>query len=274
MSGKTIIEPGFQEKQYWRDVWRYRELLYILSWRDIKVRYKQTEIGALWSIIKPLLSMIIFTLVLHRWAKISPGMDVPYGLMVYVGLLPWTFFSTAVSEAGNSVFTNSGLITKVYFPRVIIPLSSNITSFIDFIISFIVLAGIYAWYQFLPDWRALFLPLFIVLCFALTAGLGLLSSALFIRFRDLRHLVPFLLQAGLYITPVAYNSNIVPEQWRWLYILNPMTGIVEGFRWCLLAGQQPLHADSILASTLITILLLLLGINRFRANEKSFADII
>lgn len=274
MAEQVIIEPGRSEKNYWRDLWQYRELFYILSWRDIKVRYKQTVIGAAWSIIRPLLTMIIFTVIFSRVAKLPAGMDVPYAIMVYAAMMPWTFFSTAVSEASNSLLGNSNLISKVYFPRLIVPTASVITSFVDFLISFALVFLLYAWYGFWPDWRVLLLPLFLLMALLASMGLGFYITALNVKYRDFRYIVPFLVQFGLYVSPVGFNSNVIPEKWRLVYALNPIVGVIDGFRWSLLRGRQELHWETMLISVTVSLFLLWAGIRQFRKMEKSFADLI
>ncbi len=264
-----VIEPGRSAKNYWKDLWRYRELFYILSWRDIKVRYKQTVVGAAWSIIRPLLTTIIFTIVFSRVAKLeSPG--VPYALMVFAGMLPWQFFSNALSESSSSLIGNANLITKVYFPRLIIPASSVITSLVDLGISFIILLGMFAWYQFMPSWHIVFLPLFILLAFTCAFGIGLYLTAVNVKYRDFRYIIPFIVQFGLYISPVGFSSAVVSDKWKLLYSLNPMAGVIDGFRWCLLG--QPIHWQSFFLSVGMTILFLWFGLYYFRKMERSFAD--
>lgn len=265
-----IIQPDKNEKNYWKDLWRYRELFYILSWRDIKVRYKQTVIGAAWSIIRPLLTTIIFTLVFSRIAKLQNPGDAPYALMVFVGMLPWQFFSNALSESSNSLIGNANLITKVYFPRMIIPGSSVITSLVDLGISFIIMIAMLAWFQFIPSWHIIFLPLFIFLAFVCSFGIGLYLTAVNVKYRDFRYIIPFIVQFGLYITPVGFSSAIIPDKWKTLYAFNPMVGIVDGFRWCLLG--DPINWNSLLISVAIIALFLWMGIFYFRKMEKTFAD--
>jgi lipopolysaccharide transport system permease protein len=265
-----VIQPGKTEKNYWKDIWRYRELFYILSWRDIKVRYKQTIIGAAWSIIRPLLTTVIFTLVFSRIANLkNPGVA-PYALMVFAGMLPWQFFSNALSEASNSLTGNANLITKVYFPRMIIPASSVITSLVDLGISFIIMAGMFIWYGFMPSWQLLFLPIFILLAFLCSFGIGLYLTAVNVKYRDFRYIIPFIIQFGLYITPVGFSSAIVPEKWKIWYNLNPMVGIINGFRWCLLGDSM--DWNSLWACITIIALFLWLGIYYFRKMERTFAD--
>lgn len=274
MTDELIIEAGKSEKHYWRDLWRYRELFYILSWRDIKVRYKQTVIGALWSILRPLLTMIIFTVVFSKLAKLPTVGSAPYAIMVYAAMLPWQFFSNALSESSNSLIGNTNLIAKVYFPRLIIPTASVITSMVDFLIAFLLMGILYIFYGYSPGWQIIFLPLFMILGFILAIGTGLWITALNVKYRDFRYIVPFIVQFGLYISPVGFSSSIVPEKYRLLYSLNPMVGIIDGFRWSLLNGEPPLDAQTILVAVAISLFFLWLGVSRFRKMEKSFADII
>jgi lipopolysaccharide transport system permease protein len=271
---ELIIEAGRTEKNYWQDLWRYRELFYILSWRDIKVRYKQTVIGALWSIIRPLLTMIVFTVIFSKVAKMPPGINAPYAIMVYAGMLPWIFFSTSLSEASNSLIGNANLITKVYFPRLIIPTATVITSFVDFIISFALMLGLYVWYDYYPDWHILVLPVFLLFAFIASMGAGLFLTALNVKYRDFRYIVPFIVQFGLYISPVGFNSNMIPEKWRLLYAINPVVGVIDGFRWSLLRGEQQLHWDTMAVSFTSALIMMWLGMRQFRKMEKSFADLI
>ena len=264
-----IIGAGHTEKNYWKDLWRYRELFYILSWRDIKVRYKQTVVGAMWSLIRPLLTTIIFTIVFNRIAKLdSPG--TPYALMVFTGMLPWQFFSNALSESSNSLIGNSNLITKVYFPRLIIPASSVITSLVDLGISFIIMMGMFLWYKYIPSWHIIFLPLFISLAFSCAFGVGLYLTAVNVKYRDFRYIIPFIVQFGLYVSPVGFNSNVVSEKWRILYSLNPMVGVIDGFRWCILG--EAIHWNSFMVSVTITFIFQWFGIYYFRKMERTFAD--
>ena len=265
-----VIQPGRGEKNYWKDLWRFRELFYILSWRDIKVRYKQTALGAAWSIIRPLLTTLIFTIVFSRIAHLGNPSKAPYTLMVFAGMLPWQFFSNALSESSNSLIGNANLITKVYFPRLIVPASSVITSLVDFLISFGILLLMMAWYQFTPSWHIIFLPFFIILVFCCAMGCGLYLTAVNVKYRDFRYIIPFIIQFGLYITPIGFSSSVVADKWHMLISLNPMTGIINGFRWCLLGDS--LEISSLLISIVITIALMILGVTYFRKMEKSFAD--
>lgn len=270
---KIIIEPGRAERNYWTDLWRYRELFYILSWRDIKVRYKQTVIGAAWSIVRPLLTMVVFTIVFGKIAKMPTEGTAPYAILVYTAMLPWQFFSNALTEASNSLIGNANLITKVYFPRLIIPASSVITSFVDFAISFVLMGALMLYYQYLPSWQMIFLPLFIILAFFTAFGTGLYLTALNVKYRDFRYIIPFIVQFGLYISPVGFSSSVVPEKWRSLYYLNPMVGIIDGFRWCIL-GETPLNINSVLFSIIVSFLFTWLGVWYFRKMERNFADVI
>lgn len=268
-----VIEAGRTEGQYWQDLWRYRELFYFLAWRDILVRYKQTVFGIAWALIRPFLTMVVFTIVFGQLAKL-PSQGVPYPILVFAGLLPWQFFSNSLSECSSSLVSNSNLISKVYFPRLIVPTSSVIVSLVDFMISGIILLGLMAWYNFIPDWRILTLPLFILIAFASSMGVGLWLSALTVEYRDFRFVVPFIVQFGLYISPVGFSSSIVPEQWRLIYSLNPMVGVIDGFRWAILGGESKLYLPGFCLSMLLVLLLLWSGIWYFRRMEKKFADVI
>jgi lipopolysaccharide transport system permease protein len=269
-----LIEAGRAEKNYWRDLWRYRELFYFLAWRDILVRYKQTVIGVAWALIRPFLTMLIFTFIFSRVAKLPAPGSIPYPLLVFAAMLPWQFFSTALSESSGSLIANSNLISKVYFPRLIVPAGSVITSFVDFLITLTLMAVMMAWYGFMPDWRLLTLPLFVALAFGSSFGAGLWLCALNVRYRDFRYIVPFIVQFGLYVSPVGFSSGIVPERLRLIYECNPMVGVIDGFRWAMLRGQSPLDSSALIASTLITSALCLTGVWYFRRTEKTFADII
>ena len=268
-----VIEAGRAERHYWRDLWRYRELFFFLAWRDILVRYKQTVIGILWALGRPLLTMLVFTLVFSKLAKL-PSEGAPYPILVFAALLPWQFFSGAFSGAGESLISNAGMISKVYFPRLVVPASAVIVSFADFIISGILLVGLMIWYGFAPSLRMLTLPLFIFVAFAAAMGAGLWIAALNVKYRDFRIIVPFVVQFGLYVSPVGFSSSIVPEQWRLLYSLNPMVGVIDGFRWAILGGNTQLYWPGFLLSLFLVIVLLFTGIAYFRKTEKTFADVI
>jgi lipopolysaccharide transport system permease protein len=270
---KIIVEAGRTERNYWKDLWRYRELFLFLAWRDILVRYKQTVVGVAWGMIRPILMMIILTVVFGRLAKMPSG-GVPYPLLVFCGMLPWQFFSAALSESGGSLVRNSGMISKVYFPRMIVPASSVITSFVDFLISSVLMVGLMVYYGFMPGPQALALPLFILLAFATAFGAGLWISALMVRYRDFRFIVPFVVQFGLYVSPVGFISSVVPEQWRFLYSLNPMAGVIDGFRWAILGGEHEIYWNGFLLSSGMVILIITTGIRYFRHTERTFADII
>jgi lipopolysaccharide transport system permease protein len=269
---EIIIEAGKAERQYWKDLWRYRELFYFLAWRDILVRYKQTVIGIAWAVIRPLLTMLVLTFVFGRLAGMDSG-GIPYPLVVFCGMLPWNFFATAFSESGNSLVSNAGMISKVYFPRLVVPVSSVITSFVDFLISAALMGIIMIYYKFMPGVNALFLPLFVILAFATAFGSGLWISALMVRYRDFRYIVPFVVQFGLYLSPVAFKSSVVPEEWRLLYSLNPMVGVIDGFRWSIL-GEQNVYWPGLAISVVGVFLLIVSGIWYFRKTEKTFADVI
>ncbi len=267
---ELVIEPGRNARNYWKDLWRYRELFYILTWRDLKVRYKQTVLGAAWSIIRPLLTTVIFTIVFSRIANLENPGTAPYALMVFAGMLPWQFFSNALSESSNSLTGNANLITKVYFPRLIIPASAVITSLVDFAISFVILLLMMAWYRFLPPIQILALPLFLLMGFMCAFGAGLYLTALNVKYRDFRYIIPFIIQFGLYISPVGFSSTVIPEKYQMLYALNPMTGVIDGFRWCILG--DPLRMDTLAVSAAVTALVSIAGVWYFRRVESGFAD--
>jgi len=268
-----VIEPGKSFGHYWRDIWRYRELFYILAWRDVAVRYKQTVIGVAWSVIRPLLTMIIFTIIFGKLAKL-PSDGVPYAILVFSAMLPWQFFANSLSESSNSLIANSNLLTKVYFPRMIMPTSTVIVSLVDFFISLVILALLMIYYGFLPPLWIFTLPLFLLLAFTASLGIGLLLSALNVKFRDFRYVIPFIVQLGLYVSPVGFSSSVIPENWRLLYSLNPMVGVIDGFRWAIIGGKSELYFPGIVLSLTVSVILLLIGITYFRRMEKQFADII
>ena len=270
---QLVIEAGRGERHYWRDLWRFRELLYFLSWRDILVRYKQTVIGVAWSVIRPVLTMIVFTVIFGKLAKFPSG-NAPYAILVYAAMLPWQFFANALSESSNSLITNSNMISKVYFPRLIVPCSVVIVSLIDFFISFVVLVVLMAWYRFLPSWQILLVPLFLFQALIAALGFSLWLSALNVKYRDFRYIVPFIVQFGLYVSPVGFSSNVVPEQWRLLYSLNPMVGVIDGFRWAILGGDAQIYWPGFLLSNGLMVLILGGGVWYFRKTERIFADII
>jgi lipopolysaccharide transport system permease protein len=274
MQDFIIIEAGRAERQYWLDLWGYRELFQVLAWRDLSVRYKQTVIGVSWALIRPLLSMLVFTIIFGGIAKLPSDGSAPYALMVFAGMLPWTFCSTGLAEASSSLVTNSNLISKVYFPRMIVPTTSVVVAFADFIISFFILIALMIWYRYPPGWQILFLPAFILLAFVASMGPALWISALNVKYRDFRFVVPFIVQFGLYVSPVGFSSSVVPDKWRLLYSLNPMVGVIDGFRWCILNGQSAFYYQSLVLSVLVSVFFLWFGIRRFRKTEKTFADLI
>jgi lipopolysaccharide transport system permease protein len=268
-----IIEAGRSEQQYWKDLWRYRELFYFLAWRDILVRYKQTAIGMAWALIRPFLTMVVFSIVFGQLAKL-PSQGVPYPILVFTAMLPWQFFANSLSECSNSLITNANLISKVYFPRLIVPTSAVVVSFVDFLISGMILLGLMAWYNFVPTWRILTLPLFIGVAFAASIGVGLWLASLNVQYRDFRYIVPFIVQFGLYISPVGFSSSVVPEKWRLLYSLNPIVGVIDGFRWAILGGDSYLYLPGFVLSLGLVALLFFSGIWYFRKMERKFADVI
>jgi lipopolysaccharide transport system permease protein len=269
---KLIIERGRTAKNYWRDLWQYRELLYFLAWRDIAVRYRQTVIGIAWALIRPAVTMLVF--VGFRRLVGFPPSRVPEPILVFAAVLPWQFFSTALSESAGSLVGNANLISKVYFPRLIIPCAAVATSFADFLITFGLLVVLMLWYRFVPGWQIGALPFFVLLAFGCSVGLGLLLAALNVEYRDFRYIVPFLVQFGLFISPIAFSTSDVPERWRALYALNPMVGIIDGFRWCILGGRTSLDPVAVGLSVAVTISFLALGVWYFRRMERSFADVI
>jgi lipopolysaccharide transport system permease protein len=271
-TSQLLIEAGSTERQYWRDLWRYRELFYFLAWRDMLVRYKQTVVGVSWSLIRPLLTMIVLTVVFGKLGKMPSG-GVPYPLLVFCGMLPWQFFSTAMSESGNSLVLNSNLISKVYFPRLIIIASSVITGFVDFLISGAFLIILMVWFRYVPPASVLFVPFFVLLAFGASFGVGLWIAALMVEYRDFRFVVPFIAQFGLYISPVGFQSSLVPQRFRLLYALNPMVGIIDGFRWCLLKTQNNYWPALVIALVDVAVLVAS-GIWYFRRTERTFADVI
>lgn len=273
MPHSLLIEPGRAERNYWRDLWRFRELFYYLAWRDIIVRYKQTLVGVAWAVLRPFLTMVVFTLVFGKLAKLPAG-NAPYPILVFSALLPWLFFASAFAEAANSLVANANMISKVFFPRLIVPVSAVIVSFVDFLISFCILICLMLWYGYSPDWHIMVLPLFILMVFAVAVGCGLWMAALNVKYRDFRYIVPFLVQIGLYISPVGFSSAVVPEGWRLLYYLNPLVGVIDGFRWAILRGEQSIYLPGLLLSIVLIGVLFFVGIAYFRKVERTFADVI
>lgn len=270
---EIIIEAGKTDNQYWKDLWKFRELFFFLAWRDILVRYKQTVIGILWAILRPLLTMIVLTFVFGTLAKM-PAEGAPYPILVFAAMLPWQLFSNSFSTASNSLISNTRLISKIYFPRIIIPISTIVVSFLDFIISLVLLFALMYWYNFWPTWRILSLPIFVLVTVEASLGAGLWISALNVKYRDFRYVVPFIIQFGLYISPVGFSSTIVPHNWRLLYSLNPLVGVIDGFRWAILGENITFYFPGFLLSNIFLLFLLITGLHYFRSTEKSFADII
>lgn len=275
MSQQTlVIEPGLAEKHYWRDLWRYRELFLVLAWRDVAVRYKQTVIGLAWALIQPLATMVVFTVIFGKVANLPAEGAAPYALMVYAGLLPWQLFATSLAGASNSLIGNANLISKVYFPRLIVPASSIVVAFVDFLVSFFILACLMVWYRFLPSWQILTLPFFMVMAFLASLGPGLWITALNVKFRDFRYVIPFLVQFGLYVSPVGFSSTLISEEWRLLYSINPVVGVIDGFRWAILGGEPNLYLPGFALSWCVIFIFLWMGVRQFRKMEKRFADLI
>lgn len=269
-----VIEAGRSARHYWQDIWRYRELFYVLSWRDITVRYKQTVIGIAWAVIRPILTMIVLTVIFGKVAKLPAEGNAPYAIMVFAAMLPWQFFASSLAGSSNSLLGNANLITKVYFPRLIIPASTIVSNLVDFLISFAVLLALMAYYHYLPTMRFLLLPSFLLVAFLASFGVGLVLASLIVKYRDFGIIVPFIIQFGLYVSPVAYSSSIVPEKYRLLYSLNPMVGVIDGFRWVIIGGESLIYWPGFMLSLTITIFFLIIGIVFFRKVERSFADII
>lgn len=271
---ELVLEPGLADKRYWRDLWAYRELFAILAWRDVAVRYKQTVIGIAWAVVRPFLTMVVFTVVFGHLAKLPSVGGAPYPVMVLAGMLPWFLFSTVLTEASSSLIGNASLVSKVYFPRLIIPASSAVVALVDFAINLVLLIGLMLWYGYPPGWRILFLPPFLVLAVLASLGPAFLITALNVKYRDFRYIIPFIVQFGLYVSPVGFSSDTVPPQWRLWYSLNPVVGVIDGFRWCVLGGNSPLYLPGTIACLGIVAFFLWLGITYFRRTEKNFADVI
>jgi lipopolysaccharide transport system permease protein len=271
---EIILEPGRAEKNYWHDLWRYRELFQVLAWRDFAVRYKQTVIGVAWAVIRPLLTMVTFTIIFGRLAKLPSQGPAPYALMVFAGMLPWTFFSTALTDASNSLISNTNLVSKIYFPRLIVPTATIAGAFVDFFIGFVMLVALMIWYQFRPSWQMLLLPFLVLLAFLAAVGPGLWVTAVNVRYRDFRYVIPFMVQFGLYVSPVGFSSSVIPNRWRLVYSLNPMVGVIDGFRWCILGGANKIYWPGFVLSILVVGVFLWVGIWQFRKSERTLADLI
>jgi lipopolysaccharide transport system permease protein len=269
-----VLEPGRAERHYWRDLWTYRELFAILAWRDVAVRYKQTVIGVAWAVVRPFLTMVVFTVVFGRLARLPSEGGAPYPVMVFAGMLPWFLFSTILSEASNSLVGNANLVGKVYFPRLIIPVSSSLVALVDFAINLAILCGLMLWYRWVPGPQILLLPAFVALAMLASLGPAFLITALNVKYRDFRYVIPFIVQFGLYISPVGFSSAIVPERWRFWYSLNPVVGVIDGFRWCVLGGDSALYVPGFVLSLAVIAVFLCLGVRYFRRTERAFADLI
>ena len=269
-----VLAPGLADKNYWTDLWHYRELFLILAWRDLAVRYKQTVIGVLWAILRPLLTMVILAVVFGRIAKLPSDGHAPYPLLVFAAMLPWTLFATSLSDASNSLIGSSNLISKVYFPRLIVPTATIMTALVDSLISLAILLALMAYYRFAPGWNIALLPLFMLLALLASLGPSLWITALNVKYRDFRYVIPFVTQLGLYVSPVGFSSSVIPKHWRLLYCVNPMVGVIDGFRWCILGGNSPLYWSGFALSFGIVAAFLWLGIRQFRKMEKTFADLI
>lgn len=269
---EIVLEPGRTARNYWTDLWRYRELLYVLAWRDLAVRYKQTVIGVAWAIVRPAVTLLVFV-AFRRMTGLASG-AVPDPIVVFAAVLPWQFFSTALSEASASLIGNAGLISKVYFPRLIVVFAAVVTSFVDFLITLGMLALLMAWYGFAPGPAIVALPVFVLLAFGLSLGAGLFFAALNVKYRDFRYIVPFVVQFGVFVSPVAFTTADVPERWRLLYSLNPLVGVIDGFRWSILGGPDPLDPSTLAVSVAMSLGLLLIGVWYFRRMERRFADLI
>ena len=272
--GALVLEAGRTDLLYWQDLWRYRELFFILAWRDVAVRYKQTVIGVAWAFVRPFMTMVVFTVVFGKIAKLPTEGDAPYAIMVFAGLLPWTLFASILTDASTSIVGSFSLISKVYFPRLIVPLSTVLVAVIDFAVSLSILAGLMVWYGVMPEWQILLLPVFVLLTLLCSIGPALWAAAILVKYRDFRFIVPFVTQIGLYISPVGFSGKIVPEQWSLLYSLNPMVGIIDGFRWCILGGDSPLDGPGFAIGVGVILVLLWWGIRSFRRSERAFADLI
>ncbi len=271
---EVVLEAGRADRHYWADLWRYRELFQVLAWRDVTIRYKQTAIGVAWAVIRPVLATVIFSLLLGRVAKLPSDGGAPYPLMVFAGMLPWTFFATALADASNSLVSNTNLVSKVYFPRLIVPTAAIVAAMVDFAIGLVILAAMMLWFRFAPDWRIVLLPAFGAMAFLAALGPSLWIASLNVRYRDFRYVIPFIVQFGLYVSPVGYSSSVVPERWRLIYSLNPMVGVIDGFRWCVLGGRAAIYWPGLGLGLVVIALALWLGVSQFRRLEKTFADLI
>jgi lipopolysaccharide transport system permease protein len=269
-----VIEAGRAERNYWYDLWRYRELFAILAWRDVAVRYKQAVLGVGWAVIRPFMTTIVFTIVFGRLAHLPSDGSAPYPLLVFVGMLPWFLLSSILTEASASLVANANLVGKIYFPRIIIPAAAAVVAIVDFVINLVLLVVLFLWFGFMPSAKIFLLPFFFVIAVLASLGPALLVAALNVEYRDFRYIIPFIVQFGLYVSPVGFSSAIVPDKWRFWYSLNPSVGVIDGFRWCLLGGDSALYWRGFLASLAVVGGLLWLGIVFFRRQERTFADMI
>lgn len=270
---ELVIEADRIEQQYWRDLWSYRELFFFFIWRDLLVRYKQTVVGVSWSLIRPVLTMLILTVVFGRLGKMPAG-GVPYSLLVLCGMLPWQFFSLSMYESGESLVANAAMVSKVYFPKLVMTASKIMINFVDFLVSAAFLAVLMVWDHYIPPVQVFLLPIFVLLMIGVTLGVGLWVAALMVEYRDFRFIVPFVIQFGLYLSPVGYLSSVVPARFRLLFALNPMVGIIDGFRWCLLGAKGGIYLPGVAIAVVDVIALLISGIWYFRKTERTFADVI
>jgi lipopolysaccharide transport system permease protein len=273
-SHKIIITPQKSVQSFWRELWDYRDLFYFLAWRDFKVRYKQTMLGVVWAVIRPLITMLIFSILFGRIAKLPSEGGAPYQVMVFSAMLPWYFFSSTMQDSSQSLVMNANMITKIYFPRLIIPISTLFVTTVDFLISLVIFFLMMVWLQFLPTIKVVWLPLFFLQAAVTSVGMGLWLSALCVSYRDFRHIVPFMLQIGLYVSPVAFSSSLIPTQWQPLYALNPMVGVIDGFRWCFLNDTVTLEWHNFGISLASGLLLFISGLWFFQRVERNFADVI
>jgi lipopolysaccharide transport system permease protein len=270
----VVLQAGSAERHYWKDLWQYRELFAILAWRDVSVRYKQTVIGVAWALIRPFLTMIVFSTIFGRLAELPSDGDVPYPLLVFAGMLPWFLFSSILSDASNSMIGNANLISKIYFPRLVIPVATVMVALVDFALNFLMLILLMLWYQYLPKWQILFLPCFIILALLSSLGPALWIAALNVKYRDFRYIIPFIIQFGLYVSPVGFSTAVVPSKWRLLYSINPVVGVIDGFRWCLLGGESAIYWPGFLVSLFVVVFFLWFGVRYFRSTERTFADVV
>jgi homopolymeric O-antigen transport system permease protein len=269
-----VLERGHIDRHYWRDIWAYRELFATLAWRDVSVRYKQTVIGVAWAVIRPFLTMVIFTIVFGKVAKLPSEGAAPYPVMVFAGMLPWFLFASILSDASGSLVANVNLVSKVYFPRIVIPMSTAVVALVDFAINLAMLAVVMVWYGFAPTWRIALLPVFVAMAVLASIGPALLITSMNVKYRDFRYIIPFIVQFGLYVSPVGFSSSVVPQGWRLWYSLNPMVGVIDGFRWCILGRENSLDLSEFGLGLGVILFFLWFGLSYFRRTERTFADVI